>query len=434
MVREYTKWDYELRAGQPVEQIVARALEIAVAEPRGPVYLTLPREVLADVDQIRAPLPPAGIVARPQPSAAHVATLARWIGDASWPMIVTSHLGRDVAAVAALAELAERYASPVCQAGATCVNLPASHAMNVGQAGGVMLKNADLIVVIDSEVPWFPRSFTPNPGTRVVHLGIDPLCVRYPIRSFPTDLAVPGDTLATLRLLADELRSVAVPKGATVARRAAIETYQTGRRAYTAAMLEAARRAKPISYAYVGECIRRILPTGGIVITELGASPDQLALEEPGSLIGVGVGGGLGFGLGASLGAKLAAPGRTVVCTIGDGSYMFGNPTPFHFVARSAELPVLTVVCNNNRWHAVDAATRGVYPDGLAAASPVMPLVELKPSPEFSKVAQASDAYARRVDDPADLPGALEAALVAVESGRQALLDVRMELGHRAQG
>jgi acetolactate synthase-1/2/3 large subunit len=142
----------------------------------------------------------------------------------------------------------------------------------------------------------------------------------------------------------------------------------------------------------------------------------------------------LGFGLGASLGAKLAAPGRTVISTLGDGSYMFGNPTPFHFVARSAKLPVLTIICNNNRWHAVDAATRGVYPDGLAAASPVMPLVELKPSPEFSKVAEASDAFARRIDEPRDLMPALEAALRAVESGQQALLDVRMELGHRAQG
>ena len=434
MVREYTKWDYELRAGQPVEQIVARALEIALAEPRGPVYLTLPREVLADIDQARAPLPPAGTVARPQPDAAHVATVARWIGEAAWPMIVTSHLGRDVAAVAALAELTERYSIPVAQAGPTCVNLPASHPMNVGQAGGGLLKNADLILVVDSEVPWFPRDFTPNATTRVVHLGIDPLCVRYPIRSFPTDLAVPGDTLATLRLLADELSTVTIAATATERRRAAIAEYQTGRRARTAALLESARHAKPISYAYVGDCVRRILPQGGIVITELGASSDQLALEEPGSLLGVGIGGGLGFGLGASLGAKLAAPGRTVVSTIGDGSYMFGNPTPFHFVARSVQLPVLTIICNNSRWHAVDAATRGVYPEGLAAASPVMPLVELKPSPEFSKVAEASDAYARRVDDPADLPGALEAALGAVQSGRQALLDVRMEHGYRSQG
>jgi acetolactate synthase-1/2/3 large subunit len=139
----------------------------------------------------------------------------------------------------------------------------------------------------------------------------------------------------------------------------------------------------------------------------------------------------LGFGLGASLGAKLAAPHKTVVATVGDGSYMFGNPTPFHFVARALGLPTLTIVCNNGRWHAVDAATRVVYPDGEAAASPEMPLVELAPSPEYSKVAEASGAFARRVDDPADLPRALNAALEAVAGGRQALLDVRMEHGRR---
>jgi len=192
--------------------------------------------------------------------------------------------------------------------------------------------------------------------------------------------------------------------------------------------------AKPISYAYLGHCLRKALPSRALVVTELGVAADSLELEEPGSLIGIGIGGGLGFGLGASLGAKLAAPERTVVLTVGDGSYMFGNPTPFHFVARAAELPTLTIVCNNNRWHAVDASTRGVYPEGLAATSAVMPLVELKPSPEFTKVAEASGAFARRIDDPAELPAALEAALAAVESGRQALLDVRMEHGDRSQG
>jgi acetolactate synthase-1/2/3 large subunit len=100
-------------------------------------------------------------------------------------------------------------------------------------------------------------------------------------------------------------------------------------------------------------------------------------------------------------------------------------------VSRAVSLPTLTIVCNNRRWHAVDAATRAVYPDGEAAASAEMPLVELQPSPEFSKVAEASGAFARRVDEPADLPAAIEAALSAVAGGQQALLDVRMEHGRR---
>jgi acetolactate synthase-1/2/3 large subunit len=431
IVREYTKWDYELRAGQNVDEIIARALEIALCEPCGPVYLTLPREVLADVDATPQPGPLNGPVAAPQPSPAQIDTLAEWLAGAEWPIIVTSNFGRRPMAVPVLAELSERHSIPVVQAGSTCVNLPASHPMNLGQDGAQLLGRADLIVVLDSEVPWFPRSFTPKAGARVAHLGIDPLWSRYPIRSFPTDLAVPGDSLCALQLLGDALAERGTGEPRAKRRRDAVSRELTARGERVAAELDTARRAKPIRYSYVGACVRDALPPGGLVVTELGCWPDQLALEAPGSLLGVGIGGGLGFGLGASLGAKLAAPERTVISTIGDGSYMFGNPTPFHFVSRAAGLPVLTIICNNQRWHAVDAATRVVYPDGLAASSEIMPLVELKPSPEFTKVAEASDAFARRVDEPQDLPGAIDAALEAVAGGRQALLDVRMEHGKR---
>jgi acetolactate synthase-1/2/3 large subunit len=286
-------------------------------------------------------------------------------------------------------------------------------------------------VVVDCEVPWFPRYQNPLPDARVIHLGVDPLWTRYPIRSFPAHLAVPGSSHSALLLLQRALQSTGVDESAAAARRESVEVFKAAQRDRAAADLERARGATPIRYAYLGDCVRQALPADALVVTELGVSADQLSLEQPGTLLGVSIGGGLGFALGASLGAKLAAPERTVVSTVGDGSYMFGNPTPFHLVARAAGLPVLTIVCNNNRWQAVDSATRAVYPDGRAANAGVMPLVELKPSPEFTRVAEASDAFARRVDDPADLPGAIDAALDAVAGGRQALLDVRMEHGIR---
>ena len=108
---------------------------------------------------------------------------------------------------------------------------------------------------------------------------------------------------------------------------------------------------------------------------------------------------------------------------------MFGNPTPFHYVAQAANLPVLTIVMNNARWHAVEAATRGVYPKGEAVAAEVMPLVELTPSPDFCKVAEASGAFTRRVEEPADVTQAIHDALDAVAGGQQALLDVQTASG-----
>jgi acetolactate synthase-1/2/3 large subunit len=431
VVREYTKWDFELRAGQPVDEVLGRALDVALAEPRGPVYLTLPREVLANADTSSSrPLPPTEL-ASPQPSVQHIDQLADWVAAAEWPMILTSNLGRDTAAVGVLGALAERHAIPVAQPHASCVNLPASHAFNTGHAGTELLAKADLIIVADCEVPWYPRYFTPRADAKVVHLGVDPLWVRYPLRSFPAELAIPGSSRGALALLDEALQARRMDKAAADKRRTAVATFNAAVRQKLAASNEKARTERPIRYSYLGACIADALPKDGIVITELGVGADHFRLEDPGSLLGVSIGGGLGFGLGASLGAKLAAPNRMVVSTIGDGSYMFGNPTPFHLVSRAAKLPTLTVLCNNGRWQAVESATRVVYPDGAAAHAEEMPLVELQPSPEFTKVAEASDAWARRVDDPAELPRALDAALTAVAGGRQALLDVRMEHGVR---
>jgi acetolactate synthase-1/2/3 large subunit len=257
------------------------------------------------------------------------------------------------------------------------------------------------------------------------------LWVRYPIHSFPAHLAIPGSSKSALALLDEALQARRLDAGAAGKRRVAITAFNAAVREKRTATNAAARTDKPIRYSYVGTCLHDALPSDGIVITELGVGLDALQLEQPGSLLGVSIGGGLGFGLGASLGAKLAAPNRMVVSTVGDGSYMFGNPTPFHLVSRAAKLPTLTIICNNGRWQAVESATRVVYPDGAAAHADEMPLVELQPSPEFTKVAEASDAWTRRVDEPAELPRAIDAALTAVAGGRQALLDVRMEHGVR---
>jgi acetolactate synthase-1/2/3 large subunit len=113
---------------------------------------------------------------------------------------------------------------------------------------------------------------------------------------------------------------------------------------------------------------------------------------------------------------------------MGDGSYMFANPVACHQTAEAYDIAVLTVVLNNSGYGAVRQSVLGMYPYGYAAKSDDVPLTTLLPSPEFVKIAEASRAYAERVEDPAELPAALERAIHAVTvEGRQALLDVRVE-------
>ncbi len=126
-----------------------------------------------------------------------------------------------------------------------------------------------------------------------------------------------------------------------------------------------------------------------------------------------------------ALGLKAAAPDRLVISTVGDGSYMFGNPLAAHYVSAAECLPTLTIVFNNRMWGAVKRSTRDVYPDGLVARDGREPLTYFDPELRFEKAVEVAGGYGERVEDPSEMPRALDRALDAVQVGRrQALLNV----------
>ena len=147
--------------------------------------------------------------------------------------------------------------------------------------------------------------------------------------------------------------------------------------------------------------------------------------RDPRHLLCLSPAGGLGWGLGAALGAKLAAPDRLVVAAIGDGAYMFANPTACHWVADAHDLPVLAVIFNNSRYGAVRKATLSMFRDGAAGEDDGRFLADLDPAPAFEAVVQAQGGHGERVERPEDLPEALARARdVVVKERRQALLNV----------
>src|ERR1700720_164748 len=169
IVREFTKWDYELRSGQPVAAIVDRALDIAMSEPRGPVYLTLPREVLADpaVAPRRDTVRPLGATAA-VPSFAAIELAAAILSTAEFPLILTASVGRTAEAMAELAALAEEFALPVVQSEARDISLPTDHPMCLGFDPGALLAQADAVAVFDSAVPWIPRLHPLKPDAKII--------------------------------------------------------------------------------------------------------------------------------------------------------------------------------------------------------------------------------------------------------------------------
>ena len=426
MVRELVKWDYELRNGQQLETVVDRALAVATSEPKGPIYLSLPREVLAEpLPGFAYDMPSRRIAAAPPgPDLGAIDEAARILAAAENPLIITASAGREPAAVAALADLAEGFAIPVVQHRPRHLCMAADHPCHLGYDASPYLDDADAILVLECDVPWVPSLKAPRPNCRVVHLGVDPLFQRYPIRGFPCDLAVTATPGSALPVLAAALeRHVAKP--AIEARRQRVARLREVLHAGWRKTRETVAGMRPIHMAWASACIADAKPEDAILVNEYTLMPEYCGSNLPGTYFGSSPASGLGWGGGAALGAKLAAPDRLVVATLGDGSHLFGNPVALHHAAAAHGLPVLFVIMNNSMWGAVRRATMGMYPQGEAMRSNKPPLIDLDELPAFEQVCAAAGGYGERVEDPAELPAALDRALRAVTvEKRQALLNV----------
>ena len=431
MVREFTKWDYELRHAEQTETVLDRALAIAKSEPQGPVYVTLPREILAS-DFSKNSFSETTTIAPASPPAADPATLeeaARLLGAAKHPVLITASGGRTAEAASAIEQLAQALAVPVVHYRPRHLALSTEHPMHCGWDPHVPLREADLVLVVDCDVPWIPKEGKPRADAKVIHIGPDPLFSRYPLRGFRADLALTGAVAPTLQALWRSAQKQAVSVKRIEERRKAVATFTAdlGKR------LRAGMDPMPaaITGKWASACLNRVLDANTVLVNEYPVALEEVVIREPGCYFGTPPSGGLGWGLGAALGAKLAAPDKTVICAVGDGAYMFGNPTPAHFVSEAMRLPVLFVVFNNARWAAVHRATLGIYPKGFASQAKQPPFATLEPSPRFEHVVQASGGHGESVTNPEALMPALERAMKIVrEEKRQALLNICLEASY----
>src|SRR5262245_4517654 len=431
MLREFVKWDYELRHPEQVAAALDRALAIAKSEPQGPVYLTLPREVLAAA--INAPSPgerPLMVSASPplaDPDALEKA--AKLLAAAQRPLLITANGGRTAQASAALTALAEQFAIPVVHYRPRYFALSTEHPMHAGWEPHALLAESDLVLVVDCDVPWLISQANPKPEASVIHIGPDPLFARYPMRSFRTDIALAGLVAPTLTRLLERALAHAPGESRLAARRD--EVSKRNQAARERARAGSAKSPSGLTAKYASACVNSLQDADTIVVNEYPLVLEEMIVREPCRYFASAPAGGLGWGLGAALGAKLAAPEKTVICAVGDGAYMFGNPTPAHFVSESMKLPALFVVFNNARWAAVHRSTLGMYPKGAAAQAEEPPFAVLETAPRFEHVIEASGGYGVQVFDPAGLKPALERALRVVrEEKRQALVNVRLEASY----
>ncbi|MGB0574937.1 MAG: thiamine pyrophosphate-dependent enzyme [Alphaproteobacteria bacterium] len=431
MVEKNVKWSFGVNTKSILPATIERSCRLAMAAPRGPVFVSMPMEHLFDeMNQNAATGLGKAPLATADPDG--VKELADLLANAKNPVIVAEDAGRSVEASEHLTAIAELLGCPVSESRATgSINIPRNHPLHSGFNPGGAVKEADVIFLASSITPWHPQTTTPSANATVAVLDDDPHRVEMPFLGIQADLCLQGDMESSLaRLLAELQDRIPADDAARVERAAALKSANDARRAKWKEDALALSDQTPIDTKWVVHELGQVLPEDAMVVEELIthrlAAHQYLDQLKPGSWFN-GCTGGLGTGLSTALGVKTANPGRPVVCLIGDGSFNYDPVPAVYGAAQEHDLPFLTILFNNHGYLSQKSAVPKYYPGGNAVETGNYSGLHIGPAPEYWKIIEAFGGYGERVDEPGDVRAAITRGLEAVEKGQAALIDIRLK-------
>jgi benzoylformate decarboxylase len=437
MAESFTKWSYEVRRAEEAPAALRRALKVARTPPTGPVFLSLPMDLLRGVVEDEGEGPPE-VATRTRPDVAAVERAAGLLAAARAPLVIAGDGVARAGAVAELVALAELlgarvHGEPVYRR----TSFPGDHPL---WRGGLFpspasvrkaLDESDAVLIVGANVfTWF--LYTEGTPFRrqlsVVQVDDDPWEVG---RSYPVSLGIVADPREALAELARALAS----RMTDAARRAARERAATigrGRAEIVARMrvaAEAEAQRAPIGQAHLMHTLASLLPRDAVVVDESATSLPfvlrYMPFATPASFFGSKTG-TLGWGMGAAIGVQLALPGRKVVATIGDGSVMYA-PQALWTAARY-RLPITYVVPNNTSYAILKSGMLSLdLPSAKRGIFPGMDLVD--PEIDYAGLAKALGVRAERVEKPGELRDVLAECLSAAGPS---LVDVAIDRGFKA--
>jgi benzoylformate decarboxylase len=409
------KWAVEVTRVEDLPRIIHRAAKVALTPPTGPVFISLPGDVLdaaADLDLGR----PVRVDADVRPSDETLARLAERLLGARRPVIVAGHelAMRDAFAEAAeLAELlgAAVFGSPVPYS----AQFPTEHPAFLGaltrnqKQVRAALEPFDLLVCLGADLlrmsVYSPVEPLPG-GLPVMHVSERGWELG---KNYRTDLAIQANVKETLRALLPLVRARRTPEASAQAASRIAELKArnwSAQRAKAAAdaMLEA--ETTPIDPRYLMLRISEHLPEGAVVVEEALTSstslPGFLAVRDRQSFYGL-ASGGLGFALPGAIGVSLALPGRPVTAVLGDGSAIYGVQALW--TAAHLRLPIIYVITNNRSYRILKERLVS-----MRATDAFVGMDIRDPAIDFAALAQSMGVSARRVTRPDDVVPALREA------------------------
>lgn len=428
-IRQYSKWELSLELPEQAAYALQRAARLMQSEPQGAVYVTAAREVLGMPVGTLTPDDPARS-ARPalgELSDDAARRLAEALHAARRPLVITTYLGRRPAAVETLVGLSETLGLPVIEAGATHLNFPRDHAHHWGFRAAQAVAEADLVLLLDTDVPWIPKFGTPPTGTPVVQLDVDPLKPHIVMWDYPVTESHQVDTARALAAVLAHARALPAPNAAREVGRREWLTRHCPPPVDSGGAVDAADGSltPDAVSAIVGEALGPDAVLFDETVTSLDSTRRHTRRTVPGTYFGL-PGGSLGWGGGAAMGHKLARPDTEVAWLVGDGSYVFSVPTSLYMTASRYGAPFLTVIYNNAGWNAVKAATHRVYGHEGEAARLDAYQHRLGQTGHLEQVAAAFGCFAAEADSPQRLRAALEEGRAAVASGVPAVINARL--------
>ncbi len=433
IVRNFTKWDYELRFNENAHHVVQRAFQMAGTEPCGPVYLTLPREVLVEKIKSVKVLDTNRFAAAstPAPDAGALEKAAGLLAAAENPFIIASYCGRNPESVQPLVELAEALGARVSASGSR-LNFPSTHPLVTSGFTMEHLKRADVVLVIDHDIPYIPAMTKPGPGAEIIHIDIDPIKKDMVMWGFPADVLIQADSAKAIPALVSLVNEKMSEEQKDLAKdrlfHARAERAKLDEESRTLVLSKGDQT--PVSAEWFCNCLNEVMDADTLVIDESmsggGAFSRYVPRTKPGTIFTSG-GSSLGFGLGASLGAKLAKPDKDVVCLVGDGCFIFGAPTPALWASSVYHLPFLCVIFDNEGYNAVRSNLRATFgKENYGEKEAFFAGLDIAPAPNYAMIAQACNCYGETVHSSAESMPAIRRAMEQVRAGKTAVLDVKI--------
>ena len=424
IVAQYMKWFYELRSAKMAHEVLARGVQIASSSPQGPVYLTGAREVWEEESSQLSLQSAHWSASEPLGfSEAEANTLVQALLKSQRPLIITSYLGRNTQSVHALQDLVETVGIAVCEVNPQYMNFPGDHACHIGYKRNSLVDEADLILLIDVDVPWIMAKVSPKEHCALFMIDMDIQKTDLGFWHFPSHKSWQADSFACLTRMNEQLRLRQVAPQECQARKQWIEAAKN-------ALKLPDLPALPNGHIQLQDlclAVKALVNEKTVLLFESPTATERLLftlqMNRPGSYFANG-GSGLGWGINAAIGAKLAQPKSEVISFVGDGSFIFGVPSSTYWVSETYGTPQLTIVVNNKGWNAPKTSTLLVHPKGQAQAHDTY-WITVGHESRFADIAQAAGgAKAYRVSQLSQLAQTLTQALAAVRAGQSAVVDV----------